>query len=146
MPADQTEIRIPAPHPSGSGFLPYWVTDQLEQEVRPLARRGLFGRCRRCRHIIITGLDNSLCAFKAEVDPTPLTAQQEYACYLTGRPTYDALLYGPAIELLHRYPATVEPPEAKPWAVVPAHQCGARFPGFLVPPLTETEHQATPPF
>lgn len=121
------------------------MTEQLVIGDRPLQRRSMFRRCTRCDDIILVGLDNDVCAFKVEADPTPLTARQEYACYLTGRRTYDATVVARAVELLHRDVAYVDAPERVPWQVVPAHQCGARFPGFLIPPMYQHDH-TRPPF
>lgn len=141
---EQGALRIPDPHPGGRGFLDYWVTEQLHAEPRPVQRRSLFRKCHRCKQVILVGLDADLCAFRTEADPTPLTARQEYACYLVGRRTYDAVVVARAVELTHRDAAMVAAPEANHWAVVPAHQCGARFAGFIIPPMYQPDHTKAP--
>lgn len=47
------------------------------------------GRCRACRAPILRGLDEDLCALRAETDPTPLAPLGEAMALLAGRKTYD---------------------------------------------------------
>lgn len=141
----QTEIWVPHPHPSGRGSMPRWVTEMLEQERAPIARRGIFRHCTKCKQIIVVGLDADVAAWKVEVDPTPLNAKQELACHLVGRRTWSLTVRNRSLEIDVREPANARPPEHEPFHVVPRHQCGARFPGFCIP-ATAPDAGRRPPF
>lgn len=54
-----------------------------------MSRRALEDKCRQCRGQILTGLDEDDCAFRAAVDPTPLTALGEALALLARRRTYE---------------------------------------------------------
>lgn len=144
-PGERTTLAIPDPHPSGTGWLPQWVTDQIHTPA-PLARRAVFTTCRHCQEIIIHGLDADLLAEEVRADPTPLTTPQEVACILAGRPTYQIQITNQDLKIIDRQ-ARWQVPGTKPRRpIIPKHQCGARFPGFIIPPLQQQEPQQQPPF
>lgn len=125
--------------------MPNWVTEMLEQERAPIARRAIFRYCERCQQITVVGLDGDVAAFKVTADPTPLNARQELACHLAGRRTWSLTVRNRSLELDVREPANARPAGHEPFHVVPKHQCGARFPGFAIPP-TAPNADRKPPF
>lgn len=144
-PGERSTLPIPDPHPSGTGWLPQWVTDQLNTNP-PIGRRALFTRCRKCKEIVLRGLDADILAMEVTADPTPLDPMQELACVLTGRATYQANVGGDEIKIIDRqlrYTTAGVPP---PRPIIPEHVCGRRFPGFIIEPVTQTERAKNPPF
>lgn len=144
-PGERTTLAIPDPHPSGTGWLPQWVTDQIHTPA-PLARRAVFTTCRHCQEIIIHGLDADLLAEEVRADPTPLTTPQEVACILAGRPTYQIQITNQDLKIIDRQARWQTPGNKPRRPIIPKHQCGARFPGFIIPPLQQQEPQQQPPF
>lgn len=144
----QAQLPIPAGHPDGTGTMPQWVTDQLNDDTLSMPHRNaIFTRCPRCQDITITGLDANILAQHATADPTPLDATQELACALTNRPTYTAQLRGTTLTIWYREIHIEKPPNTPgTWPVIPAHRCGQRFPGFLIPAQPERTKDAPPPF
>jgi len=144
LPEPPTDPHGPA-HPDG-GKLPAWVTDQLHANRKSARwkRTAEFHRCRKCDAIVISGLDDERCAFKATVDPTPLDPRQETATLIAGRKTYDARIAGTTITLDRRDQDHMSRTGRD--TVVPAHQCGARWPGFITPPHHGKAHHAPIPF
>lgn len=144
----QQALPIPVPHPDGNGIMPQWLVDALDQKNPPRnPRTAVWTRCRNCDEIILVGLDADILAQDATVDPTPLDAAQELICALTGRPTYTAQVRGQSVEIWYRQISIERPPNAAgTWPVVPTHKCGARFPGFLIPPEPERNTNREPPF
>lgn len=59
---------------------------ELEQGAPIGARNAKVQPCRRCRHLVLAGLDEDLCAFTAHADLEPIT--DELAALLDGRTTY----------------------------------------------------------
>lgn len=143
---EQTELWIPEPHPSGVGYLPQYVTEQLQAERRPIGRQAKYMHCPKCGDIVLRGLDDEYCAVDALADPTPLTARTEYACYLVGRTTYNAITRGQTFELGARMLRWVRAPELTSWPVIPQHRCGARFPGCIIPSESAPTYNSDPPF
>lgn len=130
------------PHPTEPGYLPAWVADQLQANNPNTARRtAKYQRCPKCQQITLTGLDHDTAAFTARTDPTPLTPQTELATILAGRQTYAAWRTPEGYHLEHRdhfNMADLQHP------ILPEHQCGARFPGFLEAPTTGDHHGYDP--
>lgn len=119
------------------GYLPAWVADQLQANKPNSARRlAAYHHCHKCQAIVLTGLDHDVAAFTATVDPTPLDPRLELAAVLTGRRTYAAWPAAGGYHLEVRDEVTMED-HTHP--ALPAHRCGARFPGFLEPP-TDGRH------
>lgn len=144
--AKQSELWIPEPHPTGTGYLPQYVTEQLRAERQPISRQAKYRYCPKCGAIVLRGLDDDYCAVDAVADPTPLTARLEYACYLVGRTTYNAITRGDTFELGARVLRWVRAPELLSWPVLPAHRCGATFPGCIVPAAAAPDYNTDPPF
>ena len=107
-------------------------------------------RCPNCNQITLHGMDADLAAGMATADPTPLTEQQELACIIAHRPTYTLTTRGTTHELNDRTAAHTygpRPSNHKGRTIIPAHQCGARFPGFIPQPHTTPEApNDQPPF
>lgn len=136
------------PKPSKPG-MDDWLKQQLETKTGGF-RAARWGRCPNCSELTLHGMDADLCAGMVTADPTPLTPQQEHACMIFGRPTYTLKPRGNSHELNDRtgaYHYGSRPPDQHGKTIIPAHQCGARFPGFIPrpnkPQETTNEH---PPF
>lgn len=123
--------------PAPNSDLPGWLRKELETRTGGF-RHASWNRCPRCRAIILEGLDDDIAAFTVQADPTPINIDQENICHTIGRHTYTATI-GKNIELNHRTTYAAGRPSRHP--IVPAHRCGARFAGFLLPQLP-TERQA----
>lgn len=125
-----------------------WMVQLLEAKTGGF-RAARWGRCTTCGELTLHGMDADLCAGMATVDPTPLSPQQEHACMITGRETYSVKERGTSYELNDRrgaYRYGARPPDQRGKTIVPAHQCGARFPGFIKKPTTQETHHGHPPF
>jgi hypothetical protein len=106
----------------------------------------VFTTCRKCEAIILHGLDADILAEEVRADPTPLNPQQEAACILTNRPTYQIQISGEEAKIISRqlrWQPLGQPPRRP---IIPAHQCGARFPGFIIEPLQQHDPIKQPPF
>lgn len=134
-------IKINAPrkkHPSGTGYLPAWVANQLQDNKdNRAARTARYHKCDKCKEIIITGLDADIMAFTVTVDPTPLDPHKELACIMANRYTFTAW---PTIEGYHLEHRDMFNMSDQQHPVLPAHRCGARFPGFLEAPSEGRTH------
>lgn len=104
----------------------------LKKTLGAPAWRGLVPhRCRTCRALICTGLDNDYCAGLVDIEWTPLDAAGEITALLQGRPTYQLRREGTHLVALHRTPRIIRarPPGGQDWTgpydVVPAHLCRA---------------------
>lgn len=125
-----------------------WLKQLLEAKSGGF-RAARWGRCPGCDQLTLHGMDADLCAGMATVDPTPLSPHQEHACFITGRPTYSLKARGTGYELNDRrgaYLYGTRPPDQRGKTIVPAHQCGARFPGFIPRPQTQETHNDHPSF
>lgn len=112
--------------------MPKWLVRALE--IKTGGFRGAhWERCRNCRQIILEGLDADIAALTVQADPTPINPRQETACHLTARPTYTVTMTSRRIELDRRDQWSIGEPSPS-FPILPAHKCGARFPGFLLPP------------
>ena len=112
-------------------MIPAWLADHLENTGRRgrdgIGRRAYPHHCRACGQLVLTGLDNDLCAGVAHADPTPLAPLGEALALIDGRTTY-ALTRGPGrIELTLRDPwqITGTPAGTAGFDVVAAHTCTA---------------------
>lgn len=124
-----------------------WLKQLLETKTGGF-RAARWQRCPNCNQLTLHGMDADLAAGMATADPTPLTETQELACFITGRPTYTLTNRGTSYELNDRRGAYLygpRPPNHKGRTIIPAHQCGARFPGFIPRPHTK-ETTNDPPF
>lgn len=116
--------------------MPAWLLAELERRLGGF-RTARWQRCPTCHAITLHGMDDDIAAGMATADPTPLTPQGEYACTLIHRPTYEAVPRGRTYELWLRDSWRMDkPPDPPKVLVLPAHRCGARFPGFT--PTTHT--------
>lgn len=125
---------------------PGWLQKHLEERLGGF-RSARWQRCTKCHGIILAGLDDDTAAIHVQTDPTPLTLRQDELCQWIGRPTYTATIRARTIELDRRTWRHThwQPPNG---SIVPAHVCGKRFPGFLLPPDANTQqtHHQHPPF
>ena len=134
----QTLFNIPAP--AKKPGMDDWLKTQLENKTGGF-RAARWGRCPGCQELTLHGMDADLCAGMVTADPTPLSPQQEHACMIVGRPTFALKPRGTSYELSDRRGAYLygsRPPDHRGKTVIPAHQCGARFPGFIPRPTKET--------
>lgn len=146
--------------------LPLWgetpapVPEHVEREERRGMIDGLFSsgrmftrnasrhRCPSCRASVLSAVDGDLCASSVTVDPTPLTPEGELACKLSGRLTYRLRIREGRAQLDDRDPVWTGAAPAGA-TIVPAHFCGARFPGtieHLLPAARTIDRTAPPPF
>jgi hypothetical protein len=146
---DPALFSLPAPrhpHPDG-GWLPQWLNEELAKQHPPTSRpAATWTRCGKCHAIILTGLDDPCLGHPAAVDPTPLNPYTELACAILRIPTYRLHHQGTTARIAAR--TRWDQPAGAPGTapVVPAHRCGRRFPGFTIPPETERQEHAAPPF
>lgn len=127
---------MPKPPKKTPGPMPKWLIQAIETKTGGF-RSARWTRCPKCQQIILQGLDDDIAAFTVQADPTPINPRQETACRLTARPTY-AVTEGRQIELDRRDRwSTGKPSPDRP--IIPAHKCGARFPGFLLPKQKRTQ-------
>lgn len=74
---------------------PTTSTSHLTDRLAGTSRRGVSaGKCHTCKTLILTGLDEDLCASDVKVDPTPLSRLGEALALLGGRPTYELRRHG----------------------------------------------------
>jgi hypothetical protein len=125
-----------------------WMKQLLETKTGGF-RAARWQRCPTCDQLTLHGMDADVCAGMATADPTPLSPQQELACFIVGRPTYTLKPREKGYELSDRrcdYLWGPRPPDHRSKTVIPAHKCGARFPGFIQQPTTQETHNGQPPF
>lgn len=122
-----------------------WLKQLLEAKTGGF-RAARWQRCPGCDQLTLHGMDADLCAGMVTADPTPLSEHQELACIITGRPTFTLKPRGTSYELsdrdgAHKYGP--RPPNHSGKTIIPAHLCGARFPGFIPRPVTKetTNHE-----
>ncbi len=132
IPGLEPEPKRNQQHPEG-GWLPEWITEQIRaNKANGASRIAKYHRCRKCKAIVITGLDHDTCASTVTADPTPLNPITEVAAILTNRATFQAPKTPEGgYRLDYRHPPSRWPPRTP---VIPEHKCGHRFPGFLEPP------------
>lgn len=97
-------------------------------------------RCDRCGVKTIVGLDDTVAAFRAVADITPLSRQGEAVALLLGRTTY-RLQLAPhwALRRRDRWQIASSPPDADV-VVIPEHRCGQPLDQTPEPkPVTITE-------
>ena len=135
----------PIEHPTRRGRLPDWIATQLHADHGPSAagRAAKFHYCRRCSAIVLSGLDDDWMASMATADPTPIDRTAETGCIIIGRKTYAAWRTATGYDLTHRDPHYLDTPRTA--HLLPAHRCGARFPGFITPPAVDQLDPNRPP-
>ncbi len=82
------------------------------------------GRCPACGASVLVGLDDTVAAFRAVADPTPLDRAGEVAALLADRDTY-RLTDPPRVSLRRRDRWQITGAPADTCVVVPAHSCHA---------------------
>jgi len=111
-----------------------WLKNLVESKTGGF-RAAKWERCHHCNQITLTGINDDICAWTITVDPTPLTPQQELECLLSLRDTASATPHGKTYDLHHRDADMISDyPAGGPntyGTVLPNHQCGNRYPGFL---------------
>lgn len=127
-----------------------WLKQLLETKTGGF-RAATWQRCRNCNELTLHGMDADICAEMVTADPTPLNPQQELACFIIGRPTFTLTprAGSTSYELSDRrtaYRYGPRPPDHGSRTIIPAHQCGARFPGFIKRPTTKETQGHEPPF
>lgn len=105
--------------------------DAMFAQGRAFVRKASLGPCPSCRQPVLTGVDADMVGIPVTVDPTPLTPQEELAATMAGRTTYSLRISPDRAEIddRDRYAICKPHPTGRP--IVPAHQCGARFPSHL---------------
>ena len=118
-----------------------WLLQLLENKTGGF-RAARWNRCRHCNEIVLTGINDDQCAGTITADPTPLTAAQELECLLAGRDTVSATPHGRTYDLHRRDDDLISNHPAGGGTtfgtVIPAHQCGNRYPGFFQRPNRNT--------
>lgn len=120
------------------------MLDALFSTGRMFTRKASRHRCPRCGASVLSAVDGDLAAEQVTVDPTPLDHADELACKIADRPTYRLRIREGRAQLDDRDRVTGPAPDGA--TIVPAHRCGARFPGalkLLDPP--DTGHPDDPP-
>ncbi|PPH95152.1 hypothetical protein C5C95_16990 [Rathayibacter sp. AY1B7] len=113
-------------------------------------------QCPRCSQpVLIYDWDDIDGVFlgPARVDPTPITPLDEVACTILDRPTYllEKTIVG-THRLSRRWAITLRRHTPYAIAILPAHQCGARYPTTLADigdvsiDELDTPPSSTPPF
>jgi hypothetical protein len=95
-------------------------------------------RCPACAAPVLVGLDDTVAAFRAVADPTPLDRAGEVAALLTGRDTYQ-LTDPPRVSLRRRDRWQIQGRPADTATVLPAHACGHP----LAPTPTPADQRST---
>jgi len=93
--------------------------------------------CPACNARVLVGLDDTVCAFRAVADPTPLDRAGEVAALLTGRDTY-RLTDPPRVSLRRRDRWQIQGRPADTTTVLPAHACGAPLAPMPAPASKES--------
>ena len=113
--------------------LPGWLRDRIGT---PTYRGVTHHRCRTCKAQILEGLDEDVCAFRATVDPDPLTPLGEALALIADRRTYELRRHSRGWALWHRdrWQITGRVAGSK-YLVVADHQCHtAKLPTIPTPP------------
>lgn len=103
-----------------------WLLQLLETKTGGF-RGARFRRCRHCQAWTLHGPDADTAGIMATVDPTPLTPDQEFHAAMRCRRTYTIRKNGKGWHIHDRDPYAVARTETI-LTVVPAHQCGHRYP------------------
>ena len=127
--------------------LPAWLKERIGTPGR---RNTSSRRCRTCKAVTLTGLDEDRCAFQAVVDPTPLTPMGEALALLGGRRTYELRTSTTGLALWLRSKRHISAHKASDKCLVVAdHECNsAPLPRVKVPALSKLEVSDSdiPPF
>lgn len=111
--------------------IPDWLAKHLEDtgKLGPdrIGRAARAHRCKDCGQLILTGLDNDMCAVVAHADPTPLAPLGEALALIAGRGTYALHNAGDRLELVRRYDKQITgaPAGTRNYDVVAGHTCDA---------------------
>lgn len=126
-----TSKKAAQPKPAG---IPTWLQNHLSEKTgddySPTGiRRSVRAKpCARCGAWCLAGLDADRCAFEAHADPTRLNADEELACLIIGRHTFEMRSTGENKYKLNRrdrWRIAGHPPDSKTIiAVLPEHVCG----------------------
>lgn len=135
-----------------------WLLKQIEEKTGlPNGTRAAWARrCRTCREITITGLNDDVCAFTTTVDPTPLGTLGEALARMSGRQTFSLHHDGPKrfrISRRDRWQIAGHPAGRQgilPFDVVTEHHCRTPPLPSIPSELTRTERFTStddqPPF
>jgi hypothetical protein len=126
--------------------MPEWLHRLLETKTGGF-RAARWQRCPKCDRITLHGMDADILAGMVTVDPTPINRQQEIWCALNNRPTYSLRIDADRkIEINDRPRQALGLEFRDP--IVPEHQCGSEYPGFLDLPAKHGANTAgqEPPF
>jgi hypothetical protein len=99
--------------------------------------------CPACNAPVLIGLDDTVAAFRAVVDPTPLDRAGEVQALITGRDTY-RLTEPPAPRLRRRDRWQILGRPADTTTVLPAHACGAPLAPMPTPAVDRSTASVCP--
>lgn len=111
--------------------IPDWLARHLEDtgKLGPdrIGRAARAHRCKDCGQLILTGLDNDMCAGVAHADPIPLAPLGEALALIAGRRTYALHRGADRFELVLRYSHQIAgaPAGTRPHDVLAEHDCSA---------------------
>jgi hypothetical protein len=139
-----------------SGSLPTWLVERLRAENPDgVTRSARLGTCEHCRHPVLRGLDEDICALAVTVSPIELNHFGEYLALARGLRTYAlarrfSVSGSPRWEIDNRDRWQIENPRRR-YAVVPEHKCGLSLPHWkdgvladMKPP--SADYDGPPPF
>lgn len=112
-------------------MIPDWLAKHLEDTGKlgrdRIGRAARAHRCKDCGHLILTGLDNDMCAGVAHADPIPLQPLGEALAQISGRRTYALHQTSGRLELVLRYDLQITgaPAGTRPYDVLAEHTCDA---------------------
>lgn len=111
--------------------MPDWLARHLEDtgKLGPdrIGRAAKAHRCKDCGQLILTGLDDDMCAIVANADPIPLAPLGEALALIAGRRTYALHATAGRLELVRRYDKQITgaPAGTRPYDVLAQHTCDA---------------------
>lgn len=111
-------------------MIPNWLAKHLEDagKLGPdrIGRAARAHRCKACGQLILTGLDNDMCASIANADPTPVSPLGEALALIGGRRTYTLHQTTDRLELQIRDRWQIAgSPAGTRYDVLPEHTCEA---------------------
>jgi hypothetical protein len=135
-------------------MIPDWLAKHLEDtgKLGPdrIGRAARAHHCKTCGQLILTGLDNDMCAGVADADPVPLAPLGEALAIIAGRNTYALRKTVDRLELQLRdsWQIAGDPAGTTRYDVVAQHSCDAvnlpTLPSVLAPPAAA--HLEHPPY
>ena len=112
-------------------MIPDWLAQHLEDTGKlgrdRIGRAARAHRCKDCGQLILTGLDNDMCAGIANADTAALQPLGEALALVSGRRTYALHRTDGRLELQLRYDLQITgaPAGTAPYDVLAEHDCSA---------------------